>query len=82
MLPFFIFKIFRQKRNANAFEIPTMFANCCEVYLASVLLNFIYSLTIFELLADFDDDLQDLGAHVTDPTHVLNFLIRLQTVKK
>ena len=80
MLFFFIFKIFRQKRNANAFEIPTMSANCLEVYLASVLLNFIYSLTIFELLADFD--LQDLGALVTDPTHTLNFLIRLQTVKK
>ena len=80
MLSFFIFKIFHQKRNANAFEIPTMSAICCEVYLASVLLNFIYSLTILELLADLD--LQDLGVLVTDPMPALNFQICLQTVKK
>ena len=44
----------------------------------SVLLNSIYFLTIFGLLADLD--LHDLGALVTDPTPVLDSLIRLQTV--
>ena len=48
-----------------------------EVYLVSVLLNCIYFLTVFGLLADLD--LQDLGALLTDPTE-LNFLIRLRTV--
>ena len=44
----------------------------------SVLLNCIYFLTVFGLLADLD--LQDLGALLTDPTPALNFLIRLRTV--
>ena len=73
VLSFFIFKIFRQKRSANAFEMPTMSAICLLLIL---LYNFI---TIFGLLGDLD--LQYFGAFVTDPTPALKSLTCLQTVE-
>ena len=76
MISFFIFVIFRQKRNANAFFKFQPCPQSAEKYILSLIVQ---KISIFGLIAD--SDLQDLGALVTDPTPELKFLIRLQTVK-
>ena len=79
MLSFFIFKKFRQKRSANAFEMPTT-SESAEKYIFASDFTIYFFITIFGLLADLD--LQYFGALVTDPTPALKSLTCLQNCGK